>query len=150
MIGGFSKQLGVAKTNNSKQRQMTLKDMVFQNLNPGSENPTTASAETSKLAQSHKMPLKSPETPSGGSEPEDENSEAVVIFSKGIRKFSRNKAETEGEDGTGNDSTEKLNNVKETGKATEPNKSPVVRRRAVLPAQQLEPVLAEQPATKKR
>ena len=96
------------------------------------------------------MPLKSPETPSGGSEPEDENSEAVVIFSKGIRKFSRNKAETEGEDGTGNDSTEKLNNVKETGKATEPNKSPVVRRRAVLPAQQLEPVLAEQPATKKR
>ena len=91
-------------------------------------------SSASTLAQSHKMPLKSPETPSGGSEPEDENSEAVVIFSKGIRKFSRNKAETEGEDGTGNDSTEKLNNVKETGKATEPNKSPVVRRRAVLPA----------------
>jgi len=31
MIGGFSKQLGGigAQTKNSKQRQMTLKDMVF-------------------------------------------------------------------------------------------------------------------------
>lgn len=116
--------------------------MVFHNLNPGSENPATATSANINnnpsavtIAQSHKLPVKSPETPDGGSEPEDENSEAVVIFSKGIRKFSRNKPETDGEDGTGQDSNEQQNNSVEAGKATEPNKSPVVRRRAVLPAQ---------------
>lgn len=92
------------------------------------------------MAQSHKIPVKSPETPSG-SEPEDENQEAVVIF-KGLRKFSRNKPGTadsqeDGENGTGGqDSKEDQNNSVETGKASEPQQSPVVRRRAVLPAGQ--------------
>ena len=107
-------------------------------MNGSGSNPSAVT-----INQSHKIPVKSPETPSG-SEPEDENQEAVVIF-KGLRKFSRNKPGTAGsqEDGANDnnagtgahvDSKEDQNNSLETGKANEPQQSPVVRRRAVLPA----------------
>ena len=88
---------------------MTLKDMVFQNLNPnaGEQNTSSVPPNTNVNPSAvvpgsgHKLQVKSPETPSG-SEPEDENQEAVVIFTKGIRKFSRNKPGTadSNEDGT--------------------------------------------------
>ena len=77
-------------------RQKTLKDMVFSNLKPGNEHghiDPLPSINSNTLMQYSKVPPKSPASPTG-SDPNGENQEAIVVFSKGVarrRQLSRNK-----------------------------------------------------------
>ena len=81
---------------NLKMRQKTLKDMVFSNLKPGNEHghiDPLPSINSNTLMQYSKVPPKSPASPTG-SDPNGENQEAIVVFSKGVarrRQLSRNK-----------------------------------------------------------